>query len=560
MVNKKALLIGINYRGSGNDLRGCINDVANIYNYLTRYAGYKPSQIVVMTEDARNPKFIPTYKNLIGGFRWLTQNNKAGDHLFMHYSGHGSTVQDPVDSRPGHPDFDDTIVPLDFKTAGQITSTDLHKMLVSSIPKTVKMTIIFDCCHSGTMLELPFTFRPDAQGRVGLKEFTEYYRQRARQNAKAVFGLKSTPKQRLGGAKQVIGDVKDIFQKLEQLDKFGSSAFGKPGNSELDVEEEFDDWEHEGRNVFCFSGCMDHQTSADTEKSGTAVGAMSWALLTSLQQNPRQSYSSLLKTTRQMLAKEYSQIPQLSVGIIMVNKKALLIGINYRGSEQELKGCINDVSNIYHYLTRSAGYRQDQIVVMTEDAEKPSFLPTSHNIIAGFKWLVQNNDSGDHLFMHYSGHGSQVQDPVDSRPGHPDFDDTIVPLDYKTAGQITSTVSDIRTLQSRTSKLNNTPHISLMSKRRLELPFTFRPDAQGHIGLKEFHEYYKKRAISNTKIAFGHKVDIKTRIGAAKEMIKDAKEIFHKLEQLDKFGGAAAFADGGAAAKAAQLDAEEEFD
>lgn len=31
-----------------------------------------------------------------------------------------------------------------------------------------RLTILFDCCHSGSVCELPFVFRPDAEGNINL--------------------------------------------------------------------------------------------------------------------------------------------------------------------------------------------------------------------------------------------------------------------------------------------------------------------------------------------------------------------------------------------------------
>ena len=51
-----------------------------------------------------------------------------------------------------------------------------------------------------------------------------------------------------------------------------------------------EDWVHEGKSVFIFSGCRDDQTSADANIGGSHVGAMSWALLETLYSRPGQSY------------------------------------------------------------------------------------------------------------------------------------------------------------------------------------------------------------------------------------------------------------------------------
>lgn len=53
---------------------------------------------------------------------------------------------------------------MDFETQGQIDSDKLHKMLVTPLAPGVRLTIIFDCCHSGTAVELPYVYRSDANG------------------------------------------------------------------------------------------------------------------------------------------------------------------------------------------------------------------------------------------------------------------------------------------------------------------------------------------------------------------------------------------------------------
>ena len=57
--------------------------------------------------------------------------------------------------------YDETLVPLDYDTAGQIRDDDLFLTLVGKMPKGVQLTSVMDCCHSGTVLDLPFTFVAD---------------------------------------------------------------------------------------------------------------------------------------------------------------------------------------------------------------------------------------------------------------------------------------------------------------------------------------------------------------------------------------------------------------
>jgi hypothetical protein len=43
-----------------------------------------------------------------------------------------------------------------------------------------------------------------------------------------------------------------------------------------------------------------------------ATGAMSWAFITAMKENPKQSYVQLLNSIRDILATKYTQQPQLS--------------------------------------------------------------------------------------------------------------------------------------------------------------------------------------------------------------------------------------------------------
>jgi metacaspase-1 len=53
------------------------------------------------------------------------------------------------------------LVPLDYDTSGQIRDDDLFLTLVGKMPKGVQLTCVMDCCHSGTVLDLPYTFVAD---------------------------------------------------------------------------------------------------------------------------------------------------------------------------------------------------------------------------------------------------------------------------------------------------------------------------------------------------------------------------------------------------------------
>jgi len=223
-----------------------VNDAKNVRKFLMRNWGFGKENIVVLTDDTRDPRRLPTKANIMGAMKWLVKDAKAHDSLFFHYSGHGGQIRDmDGDEVDG---YDEVIFPLDYeqKGVGIITDDIMNDLLVRPIPDGCRLTALFDSCHSGSVLDLVYLYH--SNGRLKKSE------------------------------------VSDRFRKTK------SSA----------------------GDVISFSGCADSQTSADVVKNGLAVGAMSYAFMKCLDENPKESYQQLLKNVREILRKNYSQKPQLS--------------------------------------------------------------------------------------------------------------------------------------------------------------------------------------------------------------------------------------------------------
>jgi len=153
---RKALLIGINYFGQPNALHGCINDVTNMSSFLHSKFGYRREDMVILTDDQRNPLSIPTKANIIRAMHWLVKDAQPHDSLFIHFSGHGGRTPDlDGDEDDG---YDDVIYPLDYRVAGHIVDDDMHAIMVRPLRPGVRLTAIFDSCHSGTALDLPYIY------------------------------------------------------------------------------------------------------------------------------------------------------------------------------------------------------------------------------------------------------------------------------------------------------------------------------------------------------------------------------------------------------------------
>lgn len=157
-LNKqRALLIGINYKGQKGQLSGCHNDVHNVSQYLQEVQGFKEENITMLMDDGMHKP--PTKSAIISAFKRLVKQTKEGDVVFFHYSGHGGRL--PDDNGDEDDGYDETLIPLDFKKSGQIRDDDLLKILVHPMPANVSMTCLMDCCHSGTVLDLPYRFVGD---------------------------------------------------------------------------------------------------------------------------------------------------------------------------------------------------------------------------------------------------------------------------------------------------------------------------------------------------------------------------------------------------------------
>jgi hypothetical protein len=168
MVRRKALLIGINYAGTGSALAGCIHDATNVHNLLRRLYG-NAVEVHFLKETDKNRANHPTKANIMREFNWLTSGNQPGDKLFVHYSGHGGSIRD--DDRGEEKDnLDETLVPLDVHRVGHVRDDDLRVALIDKVGKGVKLLCLFDCCHSGTILDLKYGYVQPQTGKV--KSFT----------------------------------------------------------------------------------------------------------------------------------------------------------------------------------------------------------------------------------------------------------------------------------------------------------------------------------------------------------------------------------------------------
>ncbi|TFY81426.1 hypothetical protein EWM64_g2586 [Hericium alpestre] len=113
--------------------------------------------------------------------QWLVEDAHPHDSLFFHYSGHGGQTKDlDGDEVDG---YDEVIFPEDYQSAGTLTDDVLHDVMTSpawvspdgmytwltmrrgSADMTRFMQAVFDSCHSGSILDLPYLYHSNGRAK-----------------------------------------------------------------------------------------------------------------------------------------------------------------------------------------------------------------------------------------------------------------------------------------------------------------------------------------------------------------------------------------------------------
>jgi hypothetical protein len=142
-----ALIMGNNYTGTVNELRGCINDANKINTILTTW-GFTCN---VMT-DLKSGDLKTTKDNILSKMDTLLSSLDTNDTLVIYYSGHGSIVNDNnSDEIYGK---DSVIVPSDYSTSGFISDDTIRTYLLKATKGNV--FCVFDSCNSGSVCDLRY--------------------------------------------------------------------------------------------------------------------------------------------------------------------------------------------------------------------------------------------------------------------------------------------------------------------------------------------------------------------------------------------------------------------
>jgi hypothetical protein len=278
VMAKKAVLVGINrYRFPGADLRGCVNDVRAIGRLLREAFGFKDEDIATLTDyDATKTRMQRELENLVAGSR-------AGDVLLFHFSGHGSNVPDKDGDEADY--RDEILCPTDLDWKDPLLD-DWLRDLFDSAPEGVNLTVILDCCHSGSATR--------AAGPLGIGDSIPRYLPcpldiLAEESGRALRGS-LRGKRRASPRRGLTTDVYDV--NIPEV---------------------------------LITACRDNQTSADAYLGGDFCGALTYYLVNAAQATGGSfTYSALHEKIRSALRETaFSQVPQLEGRALNLNRTFL---------------------------------------------------------------------------------------------------------------------------------------------------------------------------------------------------------------------------------------------
>ena len=169
-----AILIGIDAY-SEKPLKSCVRDVKDIQQYLEKMPTLVHIQMLTATMDpassrlAEDPKLWPTYDNVTSSVRYITSLAKAGDFVYLHFSGHGTTREpskDPsnlsiegmasVPSKFSNPSTGDVALAiLEVSTEIEtryLRGEELASLIKMMVNKGLIVTLVLDCCFSGSVV------------------------------------------------------------------------------------------------------------------------------------------------------------------------------------------------------------------------------------------------------------------------------------------------------------------------------------------------------------------------------------------------------------------------
>ena len=172
---KCALLFGINYihqSDANMRLSGCVNDVNNMASYLKSLGDF--DYVYTATDENKHSRSTSKFGIIRKLYTLAIKSHyKSIDLVYLHFSGHGASLLDRSgDERDGK---DEVFVPSDYDTRGVIYD-DTFRYLFKRFHPDTKVVCVFDCCHSGTMGDLPYQWYPSRNSTSSFYHIQNNYR------------------------------------------------------------------------------------------------------------------------------------------------------------------------------------------------------------------------------------------------------------------------------------------------------------------------------------------------------------------------------------------------
>ena len=147
---------------------------SSLQDYIVNVHGFSETKglMTVLIDDDGYKH--PTFLNITEAFKALSEESQPGDAVFVQFSGHGGRVLDaPIDSEAES--YDEVIVPVDYRQSGLIRDTLIFKTLLAPMRYGVTVTIMIDCCDTGMVLELPYSWSTKGDKRDSLAKVCDFH-------------------------------------------------------------------------------------------------------------------------------------------------------------------------------------------------------------------------------------------------------------------------------------------------------------------------------------------------------------------------------------------------
>ncbi|KAJ1788616.1 Ca(2+)-dependent cysteine protease [Coemansia sp. RSA 2399] len=160
---KYALIVGCNYYGKEYSQTSNINGAHTLKTLLVSRYGYKEKNVVLLSDDQKDPRNHPTYQLISTHIKRMMRDVRPNDSVFFYFCGFGRL---PMQLAEEHTETlssirklrEDFVLPCDFENHGAISSSYLHKHLVGHLPRSARLTVLFNCIVNDTGLGIPYKY------------------------------------------------------------------------------------------------------------------------------------------------------------------------------------------------------------------------------------------------------------------------------------------------------------------------------------------------------------------------------------------------------------------